>query len=208
MLLKIGPSLGAVAAGILSGISILFLLVSHPFSERTGQEMDETYKDIEHMTAFFSDNREGFKGLETFFREDRDQDLTFHQYAGSKMWEGEVAYHYRTMDEDRKDIYFTPVEGEEVARLSIDLKDFLNLMAEKEEIISVVLHGDQDIFDPRKESEHYLEVRCHEGDEIASYLYVPSGQIKTLDQEQRIELGDGWYYSIYGYVPVELKNVY
>ena len=83
MLLKIGPSLGVMAAGILSGISILFLFVSRPFSEQAGQEMDETYKDIEHMTAFFSDNRDGFKGLESFFQEDRDQDFTFHQYAGS-----------------------------------------------------------------------------------------------------------------------------
>lgn len=170
MLLKIGPSLGVVAAGVLSGISILSLFVSRPFSGRTGQEMDETYKDIGHMTAFFSDNREEFKGLETFFQEDRDQDFTFHQYAGSKMLDGGFAYHYRTMDEDRKDIYLAPVEGEEVSSLSIDLKDFLDLMAERDEIISVVLHGDQDVFDPRKEGGHYLEVRCHEGDEIASYL--------------------------------------
>ena len=205
MLLKIGPSLGVVAAGVLSGISILSLFVSRPFSGRTGQEMDETYKDIGHMTAFFSDNREEFKGLETFFQEDRDQDFTFHQYAGSKMLDGGFAYHYRTMDEDRKDIYLAPVEGEEVSSLSIDLKDFLDLMAEKKEIISVVLHGDQDVFDPREEGEHYLEVRCHEGDEIASYLYMPSGTIKTLDREQRVELGDGWYYSIYGYVPIRLR---
>lgn len=208
MLLKIGPSLGVMAAGILSGISILFLFVSRPFSEQAGQEMDETYKDIEHMTAFFSDNRDGFKGLESFFQEDRDQDFTFHQYAGSKMWEGGLAYDHRTMDEERKDIYFVPLGREEVSRLSIGLKRFLDLTAEREEILSVILHGDQDVFDPRKEGKCYLEVRCHEGDEIASYLYVPSGQIKTLDQEQRIELGDGWYYSIYGYVPIELKNVY
>ena len=82
----------------------------------------------------------------------------------------------------------------------------MDLMAERDEIISVVLHGDQDVSDPREEGEHYLEVRCHEGDEVASYLYVPSGMIKTLDQEQRIELGDGWYYSIYGYVPIRLKG--
>ncbi len=84
MVLKVGPSLGVVAAGVLSGISILSLFVSRPFSGRTGQEMDETYKDFEHMTVFFQITEKGLKAWRRSFKKAGIRILPFTNMQGAR----------------------------------------------------------------------------------------------------------------------------
>ena len=69
----------------------------------------------------------------------------------------------------------------------------------------MVLHGDDDLWDFRQGLKRYLEVRCFEGEQIVSFIYLPwregaSGQEEG--QEQIRELEDGWYWWVSLYSPV------
>lgn len=157
------------------------------------------------MTTFFADNKNEFKLMESYFKEDREWDFTFYQYQANLMENGTV-YYYRTMGKHGRDIYYDPLESDESSLLSENLKEFLDFTAGRKEILSVVLHGDYDVFDPHQMNKRYLEVRCHEGEEIVSYLYALQNQLKEDNWEQLIELENGWYLGICQYIPIKLKG--
>lgn len=203
-----------MAAGFLSGIAILavlYLLIARPFhyfSEREGQ--GELYKNVDYMTSFFTENNDDFKRLELFFNENREWDFTFYQFESSLSSEQRFSYHYRTIYENEPNLFFDSysyLEEDKLSEQSVNLKYFLDFSAGKSEILSVILHGDNDVFDPHKEYKRYIEVRCHEGEEIVSYLYAPFNQLRKGDWEQLIELENGWYFGTYQYVPIKLKDV-
>lgn len=160
----------------------------------------KTCLDSNHMEMFFSKNREMFRLLEIYFYACKDWEFGFDQFSSARhSKEGPITYYYRA-DEDIGNKII--IEGVDIPE---KLADFLEFAAEKKEICGVVLHGDDDLWDFRQGLKRYLEVRCFEGEQIVSFIYLPwregaSGQEEG--QEQIRELEDGWYWWVSLYSPV------
>lgn len=205
-LLKHRWSFCMVAAVFLSGSAILYLFTAWPLFHfvKPGRK-GEFYNNVDDIVTFFINNRDDFKCLESYFNEYREWNFTFYQYE-SNLGGEQISYGYRTIGGDERNICYDLLVDNEISIVSENLKEFLDFAAGRNEIWSIVLHGDEDVLDPHDENKRYLEVRCYEGEEIVSYLYAPLDPLNEDNWEQLMPLGDEWYLGIDQYIPVKLEE--
>ena len=214
-LLKQVKGVIAIMLGILTGI--LIVLVPKAYNDKSyplylGADRkieNETYFDKKYMVTFFGKNQREFKYLEKYFGEIKDWNFGFYQYSSSVYSDSKtskvVNYYCRTDEELKYSDYGVSDYLIEKEKLSDHLCAFLDFSSAKLEIDNVIIHGNNDLLDSNRTMKRYLEVRFNEGEKISSYVYTPENLTKK-EWEELINLGNGWYFVVYQYSPIKLRE--
>ena len=161
------------------------------------------YKDMEKMKKFFFSNRQEFNNLETYFAEKRDWNFIYEQYEPFEGANGIECNYRRGVDFPCK--YYGDWEYRNISEVSAELAGFLEFSTKNREVGGIVLYGDQNQISPYPGLKHFLEVRCYMGEEMISFLLVMEKPVED-GWEQLEELESGWYFSIYPYEPIKVKQ--
>lgn len=205
----------AIMLGILTGI--LIVLIPKIYNDKSyplylGADWkieNEIYFDKNYMTTFFEKNQKEFKYLEKYFGEIRDWNFGFYQYSSSTHSDSKISkvvnYYCRTDGELKYSDYGVSDYLTEKEKLSDNLCAFLDFSSVKPEIDNVIIHGNNDLFDSNQTMKQYLEVRFNEGEKISSYIYT-SESLTKKEWDELINLGNGWYFAVYQYSPIKLRE--
>lgn len=200
-------------AGILSGVCVGFWRYKADNTKSIPKFYDRNWKarkayclDEAKMTALFEDNYDRFKQLELYYEEIEDWDFGFEQFI---IPEGEL-------DPSSGEVYEYWTDNYNLVTLSDSsvpekIANFLNLTPAQWESMdaiakSIIIHGNEDEFNPHEDISKYLEVRCYVGEEIVSFIYSPAQPVGDGKRDKTKEMGNDWYLCEFQNVPLKLRD--